>query len=82
MELAHEFSSVEEMKAYIVHEHEDPMMGRAFSSYDIVIEDETINDIRNGWKDTKRVCVNRYFAENFVEEHGTPQCIGHCATEY
>lgn len=82
MKLAREFESVEEMKAYIVHEHEDPLIGRAFCSGDIVIEDETINDIRNSWKDTRKVCVNWYFAENFVEEYGSPQCIGHCATEY
>lgn len=78
MALAKEFETIEEMKEYIVREHTDEEVGRAFEFNDIVLGEETANDPRNGWKDTRHVCVKRYFNEIYP----IPQCIGMCATDY
>lgn len=78
MALAKEFETVEEMKGYIVKEHTDEEAGRAFEFDDIVLGEETANDPSNGWKDTRHVCVKRYFNEIYP----VPQCIGMCATDY
>lgn len=82
MALAKEFETIEEMKEYIVKEHTDEDLGPAFEVDDIVLGEETRNDVRNGWKDTRYVCVKRYYSENFIEKYGAAQCIGMCATDY
>lgn len=82
---AKEFNSVEEMKAHIVEEWHRGWMGEKelFTAEDIVInEDSVVNDERNGWEDTKYVCVKRIGAEDYIEKYGCPQCIGMCATKY
>ena len=71
------FDSFEDMKAYIA-EQEAEAYGtyKHFDESDIVIKDETVNDTRIGWEDTRYVCVKRFVKE--VYEY--PQCIGMCAT--
>lgn len=76
------FDNQEQMRKYIVAEHTDSEFGPAFSEDDIVIDDKPVNDTRNGWKDTRYVCVERYYKEDFVEKYGCPQCIGMCATQF
>ena len=49
-----------------------------FEIYDIVINEESVEDKRNGWKDTRYVCVKRMGNEIYP----IPQCIGFCATDY
>lgn len=78
MALAKEFESIEEMKEHIVQEHTDEEIGPAFGTEDIVLGKESVNDPRNGWRDTRYVCVKRYFNEVYP----IPQCIGMCATDY
>ncbi len=78
---AKEFSSVEEMKKYIVELWNDGWQGheKLFSEKDIVIDEESeTNDERIGWEDSKYVCVRRMGSK----EYETPQCIGMCATKY
>lgn len=79
---AMEFETIQEMKEHIVKEHTDEEMGPAFCIDDIVLGEETVNDHRNGWKDTRYVCVKRYYSDNFIENCGFAQCIGMCATDY
>lgn len=78
-----EFNSFEEMKKNIVNDwekyyadlgHNQP----PFSVDDIVIDEETINDERCGWHDTRYVCVKRMGDKIY----DCPQCIGMCATDY
>lgn len=78
MSEAKEFNNVEDMKEYIVKQHTDDVMGEAFSKNDIVLEEDGIEDKRTGWKDTRHICVERYYNENFP----IPQCIGWFATKY
>ena len=78
MSEAKEFNNVEDMKEYIVKQHTDDVMGEAFSKNDIVLEEDGIEDKRTGWKDTRHICVKRYYNENFP----IPQCIGWFATKY
>jgi len=69
------FGDEEEMKKYICAQWE--MDGvRMFDKEDIVIKDEAINDYRNGWEDTRYVCIKRFG----LQEHLIPACIGMCAT--
>lgn len=78
MEETVEFRTCEEMKAYIVEQHTDPDFGPAFEVKDIVFGDETRDDHRNGWHDTRYVCTRRYYNEGYFP----PAPIGFCATDY
>lgn len=79
MSEAREFESMEDMKEHIVSGWKEMMDGRTpFTVDDIVIGEETMNDSRNGWSDTRNVCIKRYMDEHFSH----PACIGWCATEY
>ncbi len=79
---AQEFETVDAMKEYIVKENQLINGAFPFSVDDIVISDESVDDIRNGWKDTRHVCIKRYLREDFMEKYGVAQCIGMCATDY
>lgn len=87
LEEAKEFESIEEMKQHI-YEHfkfvySDLGYGmEPFGIDDIVIAEETADDKRCGWHDTRHVCIKRLLKEDFMEKYGSPQCIGHCATDY
>ncbi len=73
MSEAKEFKNEEQMKSYIVKHY----IGY-ISTDDIVIDDEIVNDDRNGWKDTRYVCIKRMGNEDYI----CPQCIGMCATDF
>ena len=80
MEEAKVFNSEEEMKTYIAEDANKHAkyygLEKFFDVSDIVIEGPTVNDDRNGWEDTRYVCVKRFGGE--IYEH--PQCMGYCAT--
>lgn len=78
MEEAREFSSREEMLAWIVAEHTNPEFGPAFSLEDLVIDSETRNDTRIGWHDTRYVSTRRYYGKVY----DPPAPIGFCAEDY
>lgn len=82
METAKEFQTEEEMKEYIVSYYEKEYGFKLLDVDDIVINEETMNDDRIGWKDTRYVYTKRFMNENYMEKYGSPQCIGMCATEY
>lgn len=73
-----EFRTCEEMKAYIVEQHTDPEFGPAFDVKDIVLGEETMDDYRNGWHDTRYVCIRRYYNNGYFP----PAPIGFFATDY
>lgn len=79
---AKEFQSEEEMKSYIYEDWKKPYMELGFKSApfdieDIVIDDESLDDTRCGWRDTRYVCVKRIGKDIY----DFPQCIGMCATD-
>lgn len=83
MTQAKEFKTIDDMKDYIFNHwflfykqlgYSEP----PFLKSDIVIDKETINDDRNGWQDTRYVCVKRMGNKSY----SYPQCIGFCATKY
>ena len=80
-----EFNNVEEMKEYIVKLWHEGYGGpkELFTVDDIVIDKASaVNDKRIGWEDSMYVCVKRMGDEEYIKKHGTPQCIGMCATKY
>lgn len=76
---AKEFESFDEMKRYIYEQAEEFNGMKPFEIEDIVVDDEGVEDLRIGWKDTRHVCVKRYFGRDFND---APQCIGMCSTDY
>lgn len=72
------FQNEDEMKSWIVSNSAEVFGMPMLDVSDIVIKDESLDDSRNGWHDTKYVCVKRYGSEVF----STPQCIGMCATDF
>jgi len=82
MQEAREFPTLEAMKEYIVQESKVVWGAPMFAVDDIVLDEESVVDKRNGWNDTRYVCVKRMGNEDCMEKYGTPQCIGMCATDY
>lgn len=72
------FADAEEMKRWIVADSAKAFGSPLFSVDDIVLDEEVIADTRNGWNDTRYVCVKRYGDELYP----VPQCIGMCATNF
>ena len=72
------FANEDEMKRWIVDDSAKAFGKPLFSVNDIVIDTETIADPRNGWNDTRYVCVKRYGSEVYP----VPQCIGMWATDF
>lgn len=72
------FQSVDEMKAWIVDSTMEVTGVLPFAEDDIVIGSDAVDDPRNGWRDTRYVCIKRFV----TEEYDTPQCIGMCATDF
>lgn len=72
-----EFDNEDDMKKYIVEQHEG-----LFDVDDIVFSEYSINDTRIGWKDCRYVCVKRYGNIDFMQQYGTAQCICMYATDY
>lgn len=78
MKEAKEFPDFYSMKKYIVEASTDEEFGAPFTESDIVVDDEEMPDVRNGWMDTRYVCIKRYYNEKYTH----PACIGMCATKY
>lgn len=84
MKEAKEFDTVEEMKEHIVKLWHENWNGKEWFTVDDIVIDEksAVNDDRIGWEDSMYVCVKRMGNEDYMKKHGTPQCIGMCATKY
>lgn len=73
-----EFSSAEEMLAYIVEVNIDPEWGPAFALEDLVLGSKIRDDFRIGWYDTRYVSTRQYHGAVF----DPPVPIGFCAESY
>lgn len=73
MKHAKEFETEELMKEHIVS-----LWNGWIDFDDISIGSESVNDDRNGWKDTRYVLTKRFGNEQYF----IPQCVGMCATDY
>jgi len=83
MKEAKEFESEKDMKEHIISDWGTAFKNPLFTIDDIVIDEESeMNDPRNGWKNTKYVCIKRLGSVDYVKMYGTAQAIGFCATEY
>lgn len=84
MDGAKVFGSEMEMLRYIVRYWKASGFGKVpFSIKDIVIDREhPFDDERVGWRNVMRVCVKRFGNEDYIEEYGTPQCIGFCCKNF
>jgi len=71
------FNSELEMKEYIVE-----LWDSLFTIDDIVLSDETFDESRIGWKDTKYVCIKSLGDKDYIKLYNTPQCIGMCSNDY
>lgn len=74
---AKEFNSIKDMKNYIVSTWDGFVLLK-----DIVVDRETREDKRIGWKNERYVCVKALAGENYIKKYGCAQCIGMCATDY
>jgi len=63
---AKEFESVAAMKNYIVQLFTTRWGRRLFEAEDIVIEGDAVRDDRNGWKDTRYVCIKRMGDDDYI----------------
>lgn len=75
---AQEFETMDDMKLHIVRCYEEVKGYKPFDLEDIVVMDDSVDDSRCGWHDTRYVCINRFGEEKYEY----PQCIGMCATDY
>lgn len=82
MQEAKEFENVDAMIAYIAAEWNKNYPSPLFTEDDITICGNPMSDLRISWWDQQYVCVNRMGDRDFIELHGTPLCIGWCATQY
>lgn len=78
MSEARVFHNRDEMRHFICDTWEVDCGRRMFEPEDIVIDEESIVDDRNGWNDTRYVCVKRMGNDVY----DCPQCIGMCATDF
>lgn len=67
--------SVDKLKDVVIEEYRP--YGVTLTRDDIIISDETHNDERIGWKETRYVCVTHLEGDNF----DTPQCVGMCCDQ-
>ena len=69
-----EFDNLEDLKLHVCDEHNSLWGREILRPDDIIIGNDTINDTRIGWKETRHVLVKRM--GNRIYEH--PQCVGFC----
>lgn len=72
------FDNWYQMTHYIANNWNLAVGKKVIDPDDIVMDDKPVNDDRVGWKDVHMVLVTRIGSDNFMEEYGSPQCIGYC----
>lgn len=77
MQQAKEFLSEQEMKEFIVND-----WNNLFDVDDIVINEESHEDRRIGWRNVRMVTTKRMGDQDNIALYGCPQAIGYCATDY
>lgn len=70
------FTSFDEIREYAANEWNSTLGWNILNPNDIVLDNESHDDDRIGWKDVRYLCVKRLGNEDYMEEYGCPQCIG------
>lgn len=78
MKEARTFDNWYQMTQYIANNWNLAVGKKVIDPDDIVMDLESTDDERTGWKDVHMVLITRIGNENFMEKYGNPQCIGYC----
>lgn len=73
---ARTFASFDEIREYVANEWNNTWGWNILNPNDIVLDNESHDDDRIGWKDVRYLCAKRLGDEDYMEEYGCPQCIG------
>lgn len=76
MEEARTFNSFDEIKEYVANKWNNLCGYQTLDSDNIVLDEESHDDDRIGWKDVHYLCVKKIGNEDYIKEYGCPQCIG------
>lgn len=76
MKEAKTFNSFEDIKNYVVNEWNNLWGYQILNTDDIVLDEESYDDDRIGWKDVHYLCTKKLGNEDYIKEYGYPQCIG------
>lgn len=76
MKEAKTFNSFEDIKNYVVNEWNNLWGYQILNTDDIVLDEESYDDDRIGWKDVHYLCTKKLGDEDYIKEYGHPQCIG------
>lgn len=76
MKEAKTFNSFEDIKNYVANEWNNLLGCQILNTDDIVLDEESHDDDRIGWKDVRYLCAKKLGDEDYIKEYGRPQCIG------
>lgn len=71
------FNSFDEIKEYVANKWNSVWEWNILNPNDIVLDEESHDDDRIGWKNVRYLCIKRLGNEDYMEEYGNPQCIGY-----
>lgn len=74
---ARTFTSFDEIIEYVANEWNNTWGWNILNPNDIVLDNESHDDDRIGWKDVHYLCTKRLGNEDYIKEYGHPQCIGY-----
>ena len=70
------FNSFDEIKEYVANKWNSVWGYRILNQDDIILNEESHDDDRIGWKDVYYLCAKKIGDEDYIKEYGFPQCIG------
>lgn len=79
MKEAKTFLNEWQMKRYVANNWNLAIGRKVLDPEDIIIDSESTDDDRVGWKNVHMVCAARIGNEDYMKKYGNPQCIGYCA---
>lgn len=79
MKEARTFLNECQMKRYVANNWNLAIGRKVLDPEDIIIDSESTDDDRVGWKNVHMVCAARIGNEDYMKRYGNPQCIGYCA---
>jgi hypothetical protein len=79
MKEAKTFLNEWQMKRYVANNWNLAIGRKVLDPEDIIIDSESTDDDRVGWKNVHMVCAARIGNEDYIKKYCNPQCIGYCA---
>lgn len=70
------FNSFDEIKEYVANKWNSVWGYQILNQDNIVLDEESQDDDRIGWKDVHYLCVKKIGNEDYIKKYGCPQCIG------